>query len=65
MWTDPDTYEIESLGVDRAGVIETAMRLIRGWAGMQMLDIGRETGFRLPRFASSRRRGGAAGRDPR
>ncbi len=55
IWDDPDLYETENLGVDRAGVIESAMRGIRDWQGLDVLDLGCGTGFHLPRFAATAR----------
>jgi SAM-dependent methyltransferase len=52
IWGDPRTYEIENRAVDPDGVIETAMRAVRDWAGAHVLDIGCGTGFHLPRFAA-------------
>ena len=31
IWGAPDIYEIENLGVDRAHVIEAAMRRVADW----------------------------------
>ena len=53
IWQTPATYEIENLAVDRAGVIEAAMRSHGDWAGRDVLDIGCGTGFHLPRFAAT------------
>ncbi len=53
IWDSPETYEIENLGVDRVGVIETAMRQHADWTGRAVLDIGCGTGFHLPRFAAT------------
>ncbi len=53
IWETPDVYEVENLGVDRAHVIETAMRSIRDWAAGDVLDIGCGTGFHLPYFAET------------
>jgi ubiquinone/menaquinone biosynthesis C-methylase UbiE len=39
--------------VDPDGVIETAMRRIRDWAGAVVLDVGCGSGFHLPRFATT------------
>ena len=55
IWDSPEVYELENLGVDRAGVIETAMRNLHDWAGQDVLDLGCGTGFHLPRFATSAR----------
>ncbi len=55
IWDQPDLYETENLGVDRAGVIEAAMRRVADWAGRDVLDIGCGTGFHLPRFARTAR----------
>ena len=55
IWGSPDTYELENRGVDRAGAIESAMRAVQDWAGLDVLDIGCGTGFHLPRFARSAR----------
>ena len=55
IWNDPDVYEVENLGVDRAGVIEAAMRGIADWAGRDVVDIGCGSGFHLPRFAATAR----------
>lgn len=53
IWHTPATYEIENLAVDRAGVIEAAMRSHGDWAGRHLLDIGCGTGFHLTRFAAA------------
>jgi SAM-dependent methyltransferase len=53
IWHHPATYEIENHAVDPDGVIEPAMRAIRDWAGVDVLDIGCGTGFHLPRFAAT------------
>jgi SAM-dependent methyltransferase len=55
VWNSPDVYEIENLGVDRAHVIEEAMRRIDDWAGKDVIDIGCGTGFHLPHFAETAR----------
>ena len=56
IWESPDVYELENRGVDRAGVIETAMREVVDWAGKDLLDIGCGTGYHLPWFATTRAR---------
>ncbi|MEV5962922.1 class I SAM-dependent methyltransferase [Kribbella sp. NPDC051952] len=53
IWHHPKVYEIENRAVDPDGVIEPAMRAIRDWAGLTVLDIGCGTGFHLPRFATT------------
>ena len=55
IWDTPDVYELENLGVDRAGVIEAAMRDVDDWAGQDVLDVGCGTGFHLPSFAATAR----------
>jgi SAM-dependent methyltransferase len=55
IWESPEVYELENLGVDRDGVIETAMREVQDWAGLDVLDLGCGTGFHLPRFAATAR----------
>ena len=52
IWDSPDVYEVENLGVDRAGVIEAAMAQIHPFEGADLVDVGCGSGFHLPRFAS-------------
>lgn len=52
IWGDPEVYELENRGVDPDGVIEAALRSIRGWTGQRVLDIGCGSGFHLPFFAA-------------
>ncbi len=52
IWGSPDVYEVENLGVDRAGVIEAAMARIHPFEGADLLDVGCGSGFHLPRFDS-------------
>jgi len=53
IWQHPATYELENLAVDPDGLLEQAMRDVRGWAGARVLDIGCGSGFHLPRFAAT------------
>lgn len=55
IWESPDVYEVENRGVDRAGVIEDAMRSVLDWAGLDVIDIGCGTGYHLPMFARTAR----------
>lgn len=55
IWDSPDVYEVENLGVDRAGVLEAAMARIADWAGKDVVDLGCGSGFHLPRFAATAR----------
>ena len=51
IWETPDVYEVENRGVDRAHVIEDAMRSVLDWSGLDVVDIGCGTGYHLPYFA--------------
>ncbi len=53
IWQHPAVYEVENRSVDPDGVIESAIREIRDWAGSTVLDIGCGSGFHLPRFAAT------------
>jgi SAM-dependent methyltransferase len=55
IWKWPEVYELENRAVDRAGVIDSAMREVEDWTGLDVLDIGCGTGFHLPLFARSAR----------
>ena len=55
IWSWPLVYEVENLGVDRAGVIESTMRRVADWAGRDVVDLGCGTGFHLPLFTSEAR----------
>jgi SAM-dependent methyltransferase len=56
IWGSPDDYKLENEAVDRAQVIESAMRTIHDWATLDVADIGCGTGFHLPVFAATARR---------
>jgi SAM-dependent methyltransferase len=51
IWQHPEVYELENRAVDPDGLIEAAMRSVRGWSGAVVLDVGCGSGFHLPRFA--------------
>ena len=51
IWDAPDVYETENLGVDRDGLIESAMQALHPLAGTDVVDVGCGSGFHLPRFA--------------
>jgi ubiquinone/menaquinone biosynthesis C-methylase UbiE len=51
IWGAPDVYETENLGVDRDGLIESAMEALHPLAGTDLVDVGCGSGFHLPRFA--------------
>ncbi|MEO7753507.1 MAG: class I SAM-dependent methyltransferase [Terracoccus sp.] len=51
IWGSPDVYEVENRGVDRAHVIEEAMRRVLDWSGLDVVDIGCGTGFHLPELS--------------
>lgn len=53
IWDHPGVYEAESRGVDRAGVIDAAMRGIHDWADQTVVDVGCGTGFHLAGFAGT------------
>ncbi|MEU4287055.1 class I SAM-dependent methyltransferase [Kribbella sp. NPDC026596] len=53
IWHHPKVYEVENRAVDPDGVIEPALRAIRDWAGLTVLDIGCGTGYHLPMFAAT------------
>ena len=55
IWETPDIYEIENRGVDRAHVVEDAMRSVLDWSGLDVVDIGCGTGYHLPHFARDAR----------
>ena len=55
IWETPDVYEIENRGVDRAHVVEDAMRSVLDWSGLDVVDIGCGTGYHLPHFARDAR----------
>ena len=51
IWGDARTYEIENLGVDPDGIVDTAIGSVADLSGSSVLDIGCGTGFHLPGFA--------------
>jgi ubiquinone/menaquinone biosynthesis C-methylase UbiE len=53
IWNAPAIYEVENRGVDPDGVMDQAIRQIRGWDGARVLDIGCGSGYHLPRFATT------------
>jgi len=53
IWNSPAVYEIENHGVDRAGLLWSAMRARADWSGRVVLDVGCGTGFHLPHFAEA------------
>lgn len=55
IWESPEVYELENRAVDRAGVIEAAIRDIHDWERQDVVDVGCGTGFHLPRFAATAR----------
>lgn len=55
IWYSPAVYELENRSCDPDGMIEAAMREVRGWDGADVLDIGCGSGFHLPRFATTAR----------
>ncbi|MFW6773695.1 class I SAM-dependent methyltransferase [Nocardioides sp. CPCC 205120] len=62
IWEHTATYELENRAVDRAGVIERAMRGIADWSGRTFLDLGCGTGYHLPRWADGDASGAGAAR---
>jgi SAM-dependent methyltransferase len=55
IWHHPEVYEVENRGVDRAGILWSAMRGRGEWADRDVLDVGCGTGFHLPHFAETAR----------
>ncbi|MFD0801285.1 class I SAM-dependent methyltransferase [Streptomonospora algeriensis] len=51
IWHHPRIYELENEAADPDGVIDAAMRTVRGTAGAHVLDIGCGDGYHLARFA--------------
>ena len=50
IWDTPDVYEVENLGVDRDGLIESAMAARHPFEDADLVDVGCGSGFHLPRF---------------
>lgn len=55
IWHHPETYEVENRAFDPDGLVEDAIRVVRDWAGLDVLDLGCGSGFHLPRFAAAAR----------
>jgi ubiquinone/menaquinone biosynthesis C-methylase UbiE len=55
IWNHPETYELENRAVDQEQRIESAIREVHDWAGLDVLDLGCGTGFHLPRWAVTAR----------
>jgi SAM-dependent methyltransferase len=55
IWHHPEVYEVENRGVDRVGVLWSAMRARADWADRDVLDVGCGTGFHLAHFAETAR----------
>jgi SAM-dependent methyltransferase len=51
----PDVYEVENCAADPEQRIESAMRAVQDWRGLDVVDLGCGTGFHLPRFAATAR----------
>jgi SAM-dependent methyltransferase len=51
IWHHTETYELENRSADQERLIESAMREIADWSGLDLLDLGCGTGFHLPRWA--------------
>lgn len=47
IWDSPDTYELENLAADRAGVVDRALGSLHPLAGAVVVDVGCGTGFHL------------------
>jgi ubiquinone/menaquinone biosynthesis C-methylase UbiE len=56
IWNHPETYELENRAADPDRRIESAMRSVHDWSGLDLLDLGCGTGFHLPRWAEDARR---------
>jgi SAM-dependent methyltransferase len=55
IWHHTETYELENRSADQERLIESAMREIADWSGLDLLDLGCGTGFHLPRWAADAR----------
>jgi SAM-dependent methyltransferase len=52
IWDAPDTYELENLASDRAGVIDAELERLHPLEAATLVDVGCGSGFHLPRFAA-------------
>ncbi len=62
IWNWPDVYETENLAQDCTGALWHALREVRDWAGLDVVDVGCGDGFHLPVFAAEAR--GVLGLEP-
>lgn len=59
IWGDPQVYETHNRAMDRAGVIDAAMRALvgrvspDGWRGLDVVELGCGSGFHLPRLVAA------------
>ncbi|MFZ2504317.1 MAG: class I SAM-dependent methyltransferase [Nocardioides sp.] len=53
IWQHPATYETENRAFDPERLVEAAMRSVRDWADLVLLDLGCGSGFHLPRWAEA------------
>ncbi|MGL5818345.1 MAG: class I SAM-dependent methyltransferase [Phycicoccus sp.] len=53
IWDAPDTYELENVAADRAGVVDAAIARLHPLAGADVVDVGCGSGYHLPRLAAA------------